>query len=171
MVTSCFIIYTISLLCSDACGAEPRAGFYITDWNFDNSNETAFETIALTSTEASSYQDYTYQIILHYDPDFEESSSTNINPDTTHPVLQVFYNGAVIQTISVPQGSTNPYQKSAYFFGCFIPFNGGGYFINNSYYDTSLLDAELGTVPAGNDAVSGSLILGSAGLCTAVLNA
>ena len=135
---------------------------------------TAFETIALTSTEASSYQDYTYQIILHYNPDFEESSNANINPDTAHPVLQVFYNGAVVQTIDVPQGSTNHNQKSAYFFGCFIPFNGGGYFINPStsgYYDTSMLDAELGTVPAGNDAVSGSLILGSAGLCTAVPNA
>ena len=72
----------------------------------------------------------------------------------------------------MPQG-TNTGDLNAYFFGCFVPQPdscGGGY-INtgkSGYYATAIAGAKKADgSPYGDDVVTGTLVLGDTGLCSA----
>ena len=128
-----------------------------------------FTTSAVSSDTlpiTSSYHDNIYQIILYQSPyEIHGTDAGVTNPDEATPVLTVKYKGVEVATIAVPQSNTqgaNDKGYNLYFFGCFVPQSntcGGGYIDHggSGYYDP--FDS--------SDFVTGALVVGDAGLCSA----
>jgi len=119
-----------------ACGVECGPSV---ETDFDSGVTTAVESCRLSQLEDdddglnTKYQDYTYQVLAHYN---------DYNPSISHGELVVSYEGEVKQILKIPQYHgeahvNNNYYHAYYFFGCFRPF-AGGYFVDTrgaGFYD------------------------------------